>query len=75
VILSVFIRVDIRKRFLEVARQWHRPPPPHHLHHREVVEAPTLGVIKSRVDVALRDVGTAGHGDGWACAPSGLSQP
>jgi len=37
-------------------RQWHRLP-------REVVQSPSLEVLKSRVDVALRDVGS-GHAKG-----------
>ena len=37
-------------------RQWYRLP-------REVVESPSLEVLKSRVDVALRDV-VSGHGGG-----------
>ena len=47
-----------RKNFFTVraVRQWHRLP-------REVVESPFLEVLKSRVDVALRDVGS-GHGGG-----------
>ena len=41
-------------------KQWHRLP-------REVVESPSLKVLKSRVDVALRDVGS-GHGGGGLTA-------
>ena len=41
-----------RKHFFSarVVRQWHRL-------HREVVQSPSLEMFKSRVDVALRDVG------------------
>jgi len=31
---------------------------------REVVQSPSLEVLKNRVDVALRDV-VSGHGGGW----------
>jgi len=40
-----------------VVRQWHRLP-------REVVESPSLEVLKSRVDVAVRDVGSGWGGGG-----------
>ena len=38
-------------------RQWHRLP-------REVVQPPSLEVLRNRVDVALRDVVSGHGGDG-----------
>ena len=51
-------RLGIRKHFFSAraVRQWHRLP-------REVVQSPSLEVLKSRVDVALRDVGSGRGGD------------
>ena len=50
-------RLDIGNHFssARAVRQWHRLP-------REVVESLSLEVLKSRVDVALRDVGVVGVG-------------
>ena len=41
--------------WLSLAGHWHRL-------HREVVGSPSLEVFRSRVDVALKDVG-GGHGE------------
>jgi len=54
-----------------VVLQWHRLP-------REVVESPSLEVLKNRVDVALRDVVVGHGGDGLLVGhgdPKGLFQP
>ena len=52
-------RLDIRKNFFpkRVVMHWHRLP-------REVVGSPTLGVLQSSGDVALRNV--AVNTVGWA---------
>ena len=54
-----------------VVRQWHRLP-------REVMESPSLEAFKSRVDVALRDVGSGCGGGGLTVGLDdlrGLFQP
>ena len=65
--------MDIRRNFFpeRAVRQWHRLP-------RVVVESPSLEVLKSRVDVALRDVGSGRGGGGPMVGLgdlSGLFQP
>ncbi|KFP22272.1 hypothetical protein Z169_14413, partial [Egretta garzetta] len=44
-------RLDIRKKFftMRVVKHWHELP-------REVVEAPSLGTFKTRLDGALRSL-------------------
>ena len=56
--MGILIRLGIRNIFFSAraVRQWHRLP-------REVVESPSLEVLKSRVDVALWDV-VSGRGGG-----------
>ena len=54
-----------------MVRQWHRLP-------REMVDSPSLEVFKSRVDVALRDVGSGRGGGGLMVGLGdlrGLCQP
>jgi len=65
-------RLDIKNNFFSAraVRQWHRLP-------REVEESPSLEVFKSRVDVALRDVGSGRGGGGLTVGlgdPSNLLQ-
>ena len=52
--------LDIRKKFFpeREVRHCHRLP-------SEVMESPSLEVLKNRVDVALRDVVSGRGGDGW----------
>ena len=52
-----------------MVRQWHRLP-------REVVQSPSLGVFKNRMDVALRAVVSGRGGGGLAVGDlRGLFQP
>ena len=63
-------RLDVRKNVSSgrAVLQWHRL-------HREVVQSPSLEVFQSRVDVALRDVGSGHAGDGLVVGLRGLFQP
>ena len=60
-------RLDIRNNFFSAraVRQRHGLP-------RMAVESPSLEVFKSRVDVALRDVGSGRGGGGLTVGLSGL---
>ena len=64
--------MDIKTNFISgVVRHWHRLP-------REVVESPSLKVLKNCGDVALKDMVSGHGGDGLAVGLddlSGLFQP
>ena len=61
-------RLDIRRYFFSgrVVLQWHRLP-------REVVESPSLEMLKNRMDVALRDIVSGHGGDGMTVGLADLS--
>ena len=66
-VLEIHFQVGIRNNFFSgrAVRQWHRLP--------KEVESPYLEVFRSRVDVALRAIGSVHGGGGLGVGLDGLS--